>query len=239
MYIHIYIMSRLFVKSPGMPKTVLPTHQTRSRESLVRLLKAAAEVLDKDGLDGATIPRIAARAGLTPGALYRRFPDKDALLREVCLRLLQENYTQSQELLKPERWKGMSLEEISRFVIGATLKGHRLHRGLLRALLFFTRQHPDAAFVRKTEELEWKVFRDVADLLLTRRDEIRHPDPESAVRFAMLMVGISAQGVLVLPPEPKDLCRLLPHVETQLERELPRMFLRYLGVEERKAEAVT
>jgi len=216
-----------------MAKTVLPAHQARSRKSLARLLKAAVEVLNKDGLEGATIPRIAARAGLSPGTVYRRFPDKDALLREVCLRLLDENYRNSKALFTTERWKTMSLAEMSRSVIAITLKGHHLHRGLLRALLFFTLQHPDAAFVRKSEELEWRTFRDVGDLLLTRRSEIRHPDPEAAVRFALLIVGIAAQGVLVLPRNPKDFSRLVPDVEAQLESELPKMFLRYLGVEER------
>jgi|ERR1700722_3660790 AcrR family transcriptional regulator len=215
-----------------MPKTVLPAHQARSRESLVRLLKAAAEVLNKDGLEGATIPRIAARAGLSPGTVYRRFPDKDALLREVCLRLFNENYRQTKALLAAERWKSMSLAEMSRSVIAITLKGHQTHRGLLRALLFFTLQHEDAAFVRKSEELEWKTLQEVADLLLTRRNEIRHPDPESAVRFALLMVGVAAHGVLVLPRSPGDLSRFLPDTAAQLERELPRMFLRYLGVKE-------
>jgi len=215
-----------------MPKTVLPAHQARSRESLARLLKATADVLNQEGLEGATIPRIAARAGLSPGTVYRRFPDKDALLREVCLRLFDENYRQTKLLLATERWKEMSLAEMAQSIIAISLKGHQVHRGLLRALLFFTLQHPDAAFVRKSEELEWKTFQDVADLLLTRKKEIHHPDPASAVKFAMLMVGVAANGVLILPRDPKDLSRFVPDVESQLERELPRMFLRYLGVTE-------
>jgi|SRR5271165_912437 len=216
-----------------MPKTVLPAHQARSRESLARLLKATADVLNQEGLEGATIPRIAARAGLSPGTVYRRFPDKDSLLREVCLRLFDENYRRTKELLATDRWKGMSLPEMARSIITISLKGHQVHRGLLRALLFFTLQHPDASFVRKSEELEYKTFQDVADLLMTRKKEIHHPDPESAVKFAMLMVGVAANGVLILPPDPKDLSRFLPDVESQLERELPRMFLRYLGVKEK------
>jgi AcrR family transcriptional regulator len=225
-------MSSLSCKILFMPKTVLPAHQARSRESLARLLKAAAEVLNKDGLEGATIPRIAARAGLSPGTVYRRFPDKDALLREVCLRLFDENYRQTKQLLATERWKTLTLAEMSRSVIAITLKGHRFHRGLLRAILFFTLQHPDAAFVRKCEDFERKTLHDTADLLLTRRGEMRHPDPESGVKFALLMVGIAAQGVLVLPHNPSDFSRIVPDVEAQLESELPRMFLRYLGIED-------
>jgi AcrR family transcriptional regulator len=213
-----------------MPKTILPAHQERSRKSLAGLLKAAAEVLNKDGLEGATIPKIAARAGLSPGAVYRRFTDKDALLREVCLRLLEENYKGGKELFASDRWKNMSLEEMSRGVIAMTVKGHRVHRGLLRALLFFTHQHPDATFIRKCEELEWRVFQEVGDLLLAHRSEIQHPDPESAVRFALLMLGMVVQGAIVLPADPKNLNRLLPGVESKLENELSTMFLRYLGL---------
>jgi AcrR family transcriptional regulator len=215
-----------------MPKTVLPAHQARSRESLARLLKATIDVLDKDGIEGATIPRIAARAGLSPGTVYRRFPDKDALMREVCIRVFEGNYKSTRELFAAERWKDKSLAEIARSVVELTLKGHRGHRGLLRALLFFIWQHPDAAFVRRCDEMEWRTFQDIADLLLTRRHEIRHPHPESAVKFAILMTGIAAQGILVLPPNPKDLNRLLPDIDANLERELPKMFLRYLGVKE-------
>ena len=214
-----------------MPKTVLPAHQARSRESLKRLLKAAIDVLNKDGLDGATIPRIAARAGLSPGAIYRRFADKDALLREVGLRLLEENYRQTKDLMEREAWKAMSLTELSRHVIAITLKGHATYRGLLRALYFFTHQHPDAGFVRKMEDLEWKVFRDVSDLVLLRRSEIHHPNPEIAVKVALLMVGTVIHSVLVLPRDPTEFNRMVPNVEAEFERELPRMFLRYLGVE--------
>ncbi len=217
-----------------MPKTVLPAHQARSRESLKRLLKAAIEVLNKDGLEGATIPRIAARAGLSPGTVYRRFADKDALLREVGVRLLEENYRNTKALMEREDWRAMSLTELSRHIIAISLKGHATYRGLLRALFFFTQQHPDAAFVRKMEDLEWKVFRDVSELLLLRRSEIHHPDPEAAIRFALLMVGTVANAILVLPRDPKEFSHLVPNVEVELDRELPRMFLRYLGVEESK-----
>src|SRR3954468_17875943 len=68
-------------------KSLVPP-PARSRESLRKLLKAAAEVLGQHGVEGATIPRIAAHAGLTPGAIYRRFTDKDALFEAVILATL-------------------------------------------------------------------------------------------------------------------------------------------------------
>lgn len=215
-----------------MPKTVLPAHQARSRKSLERLLEAARQILEEDGLERATIPRIAARAGLSPGAVYRRFPDKDALLREVCIRLFESNYERTKEKLSPEHWEGVSLADMARRVIATTIHGQRKHRGLLRAMFLFILQHPNAAFVRQGREFQGRVLREVGDLLLTRRDEIRHPEPEAAVKFGMLMVGLLVQGVIVSASgDPKRVTQILGGGEEVLERELPRMLLRYLGVE--------
>jgi len=214
-------------------KTVLPALQARSRESLKRLLNATIQVLDEDGLEGATIPRIAARAGLSPGTVYRRFPDKDALMREVCIRIYEQAYLNTKALLAPEKWQDKPLAEIAEYVIDLSLKGHRQHRGLLRSLTLFLLQHQDAAFVRKCDEFQGRAFQNATDLLLSRRREIRHPDPEAAVKFAMLMLPVMAEGILVLPPNPNDFARLIPNLETVLPRELPRMFLRFLGIEGR------
>lgn len=215
-----------------MPKTVLPAHQARSRESLKRLLTAAVEILNKYGLEGATIPRIAAKAGLSPGSVYRRFADKDALLREVGMRLLEQNYAQTKAIMAREDWKAKSMPELCRHMVAITLKGHAQYRGLLRALFFFTYQHPDAAFIRKMEELEWKTFNEISQVLLLRRKEIHHPHPEAAVRFALLMLATAANRILVLPGNPGEFSHLVPNVEAELERELPEMLLRYLGITE-------
>jgi AcrR family transcriptional regulator len=45
-----------------------------------RILAAAGEVLERDGIAGLTIRKVAQRAELSPMALYRHFADKDALL---------------------------------------------------------------------------------------------------------------------------------------------------------------
>src|ERR1035441_1188771 len=81
-------------------KTLAP-QQARSRESTRKLLKAAAEVLGQHGIEGATIPRIAQHAGLTPGAVYRRFPDKDALLETVIVGILERQDERLRTMLTP------------------------------------------------------------------------------------------------------------------------------------------
>jgi AcrR family transcriptional regulator len=213
-----------------MPPSALPAHQARSRRTLERLLTATVEVLDRHGLEGATIPRIAARARLTPGAVYRRFPDKHALLREAWLRVLRENAAKSATLVSPDAWEHAPLAALIRQVVTGTLRGHLRHRELLRALMIFSLEHADAAFRKESTELQEAVFRRVTEALLARRAEIGHPDPESAVPFALLMVGVAAKGVLTMSRESNQLSRLVPDVDAQLERDLPEMVLAYLRV---------
>jgi AcrR family transcriptional regulator len=48
-----------------------------------RIFAAAKAVLDRDGLPGLTVRKVAEHAGLSPMAMYRHFADKDALLNAL------------------------------------------------------------------------------------------------------------------------------------------------------------
>jgi len=48
------------------------------------ILRAAARMFVRKGVDAATMQEIAAEADLSAGAIYRYFPSKDDLLRAVC-----------------------------------------------------------------------------------------------------------------------------------------------------------
>src|SRR5262245_8495236 len=97
-----------------MAKKPFKVKQSRSRESLQRLVNAATDVLTERGLEGATIPRIAARAGLSAGAVYRRFPDKDALLQTVVLTELEQMDENTRTQLTPEFAEQGSLEHFAK-----------------------------------------------------------------------------------------------------------------------------
>ena len=62
--------------------------QARSQETVDRILLAADHELGERGLAGASTTRIAARAGLSVGALYRFFPDKAAVADALAARYL-------------------------------------------------------------------------------------------------------------------------------------------------------
>ncbi|WP_330246703.1 MULTISPECIES: TetR/AcrR family transcriptional regulator [unclassified Streptomyces] len=54
--------------------------QTRSRETVKRILQAAAGLIDEGGVDSVTTRVIADRAGITAASLYRFFADREQIL---------------------------------------------------------------------------------------------------------------------------------------------------------------
>ncbi len=62
------------------PKHGPAPKQRRSVATRARLVEAAIEALVEQGLAGATTPRIADRARVSQGALFKHFPTKDAIL---------------------------------------------------------------------------------------------------------------------------------------------------------------
>src|SRR5271168_3865510 len=117
-----------------MAKKTLAPQQARSRESTRKLLKAAAEVLGQHGVEGTTIPRIAQHAGLTPGAVYRRFPDKDALLEAVVIGILERQDERLRMALTPGMVRQIPLAVFAEQLVSSMLVSYRANAGLLRAM---------------------------------------------------------------------------------------------------------
>lgn len=66
-----------------------PPKQDRARQTQGRLLDVAGELLAEVGLERISTNMIAARAGLTPPALYRYFGDKYAVIEALGRRLME------------------------------------------------------------------------------------------------------------------------------------------------------
>ena len=78
----------LLVSTRTVATGVKPPQQERSRKALQKVLAAAEHVLVTDGADDFTMAAVAEQAGVSIGAIYRRFDGKDQLLAAVKDRLL-------------------------------------------------------------------------------------------------------------------------------------------------------
>ena len=64
--------------------------QGRAQVTVDAILKAAAQILARQGPDAATTNAIAARAGVSIGSLYQYFAGRDALIQELVRRHIAE-----------------------------------------------------------------------------------------------------------------------------------------------------
>jgi AcrR family transcriptional regulator len=60
--------------------------QSRSQQTVARILDAASSLLENTPLDDVTTTRVAAQAGVSIGGLYRFFPDKQTIIDAVAVR---------------------------------------------------------------------------------------------------------------------------------------------------------
>jgi AcrR family transcriptional regulator len=213
-----------------MAKKTLAPQQARSRESTRKLLKAAAEVLGQHGVDGTTIPRIAQHAGLTPGAIYRRFPDKDALLETVIIGILERQDERLRIALTPAMARQIPLAVFAEQLINNMLVSYRANARLLRALRQFAQGRDHTSFYRKVTRLEMRTYQYLVDLFLEHRKEVKHPDPQMAVSFALMTLTSTLIELILVDQDLKNWQTVIPKDDQALKRELLRTFLSYLGV---------
>jgi len=201
-----------------------PPQQSRSKETLDRILDAAEQVLAEKAFGEATLAEIMERAGVTVGAFYRRYPDKNALLRHLDERFFDEMLVRADDLFNPERWAGKPAREIidSLAVLGVQVFSTR--RGLMRSL--FLRARTDAVLQQSSLRVNERFIAGLRTVLMPLKDQISHPDPERAIELGFAMLIGSMRELVVFgeiwPDPPTDM--------TALAVEISRMYKGYLGI---------
>ncbi len=209
------------------PSTAADIHapkQARSLESMRRLVDAARQILNEDRLEAATIPRIAARAGLSVGSVYRRFSDKDALLREICLQHFlskQEFLSQLAQQIPPEA----HLSEIIQGMAQGMMRSFREDAGLMRASIYYFHEQAVPKVRQKIDRAIYRMGEITTSILLSRRDQIGHPDPDLAAELTMTMMSATIREIALFSG-----AKMTASECNLLATELAGMACRYLNV---------
>lgn len=201
-----------------------PPQQNRSQETLDRILDAAEQVLAQKSFGDATLAEIMELAGLTVGAFYRRYPDKAALLRHLDERFFAELLTRSELLFDPKRWENAPARQIIEEFCAQGVELYSARRGLLRSL--FLRARTDPILQQSALEVNRQFIARLREMLMPRRSEMTHPDPERAIELGFMMVVGSLRELVVFGetwPAP-------PAHTPDLAREIARMYCSYLGI---------
>jgi AcrR family transcriptional regulator len=209
----------------------MPHHrpvQSRSRATLDRLTASARKLLLTNRFDEISIRQVVEEAEASVGAFYNRFSDKRALLEFLDVQQTAAALTLWTAFFDRPRWRSAPAREIVSAFVAAAVRAHRQNAGVLRAIFFHVRAADDSDFRARARRLDQLIRRRLTDLLLARRAELRHPDPERAVPFALLMTAASIREAILF----EDL-RLNPRelADERLADELTRAFCAYVGAE--------
>ena len=152
--------------------------QPRAEKTVAALLEAAAQVLERDGLEGFNTNAVARRAGVSIGSLYQYFPGKDALILALMRREGERFYAEAAHALDmPTGAEGL------RALIAAAVR-QQLERPTLARLLDVEETRPALR-----AEKEGGVLERVLQQILERPDLPRQPDVALAAHDLMAMVA--------------------------------------------------
>lgn len=104
--------------------------QERSRQTVTRILDAAAAIADEQGVEAATTRAIADRAGVSYPSLYRFFPDREAILGELLERQCADLDARCIEA--EQTWTITSVQELLDNEIDLHINYYRQHPSLAR-----------------------------------------------------------------------------------------------------------
>lgn len=161
-----------------------PALQRRSLRSAEKLLNAAELVLGRDGWQNFTINAVAEEAGTSVGGIYRRFENKEQLLRAIKDRVLERADKRHKEVL--DTCKARTLEGAVQHYVAHRIEGLKDYGWLLRQI--FEGQRRDLVMEergRASVNVGLRVFRSI---MAPHRAAIHHPDPELAIETAYFMM---------------------------------------------------
>lgn len=165
---------------------LLPPHppkQLRSRRTLERIVRASVEILEEGGPEALTVQAVVERAGSSVGSFYARFAGKEELLAYLGERMWREAAGRWDEAVASRELGGLALADVVDGAVRRLGEAVRSRSVYLRAL-------PSA---QGTGDDAYAAFREhvlagIEGVLLSRKEEITHPDPEVGVRLGLRAV---------------------------------------------------
>ncbi|MGI9289046.1 MAG: TetR/AcrR family transcriptional regulator [Pseudomonadales bacterium] len=182
--------------------------QSRSEETLKRILQAGTSLVAERSYDDVTIMDISTRAQISVGGFYARFQNKEALLNALQQKLAEETQSELTAALSQD-WTAKRLSDLIDTVVAGNAALYEKYRGVLQAVHLKTRVLQDSDELNEVAKYNEVLVRQLEDLLLKKRDEINHRHPKVAIRVAVACMSSMLRDAIVfqqsaLYPKPAD-----------------------------------
>lgn len=203
------------------PTSALPSRQPRSLRTQERILAAAEALLAEGDAEAITMERVAERAHVSVGAIYKRFRSKASLLPLVLARVQDQQLHRLREFLAEPRWRDAGLGPRIDAMLAAFAGAQVQRRALIRALVVGHWQSDDRG---ANEAQAAELLGTIHAWLAERAGEITHPEPRLALSLGLFTALQTLQTAILLDRIPPD-----PGVDRFVD-EQARMFRAYLGL---------
>jgi AcrR family transcriptional regulator len=140
------------------------------------------ELLEAEGPDGVTVQAVVAKARSSVGSFYARFRGKDDLLEYLSERVWDDALTRWTEAVEAQAWSDMGMAEIIEGSVGLLFDVRRSRIDHLRQL------DRMAGGGDAYDRFRRMLLQSLEALLLERQGEMRHPEPQLAVRLGLSAV---------------------------------------------------
>ena len=149
--------------------------QMRGVETRNSILESAIILFSQRGYDQTTTHQIAAHAGISVGAVYRYFSDKEAIVKEIYQMEVSELRQRLLEGFNVVDIVTKDIRGLAREAMRTAFKVYEERPDLWRVLMEQSRKIPDLAEIRRDQEVE--LYRTVQQILAAT-PKIRMPDIE-------------------------------------------------------------
>lgn len=175
--------------------------QPRSEETLRALLDATTALLERHHFEDIGLSQILDAAGVSVGSFYARFHSKEDLLPHLYQLYSDGLRERTSRGFLPERWRGVNLAGRLQGLLAEAVASYRQHRGLLRTVALLARARPRLVSRSSLRERDGQ-YAAASALLLECRAEIRHPEPDLAVRTAILFALAACRDKILFAEAP-------------------------------------
>ncbi|MEM8621071.1 MAG: TetR/AcrR family transcriptional regulator [Actinomycetota bacterium] len=207
---------------------VRPGKQTRSFVTQQALLDSAEQLFYERGEDATTVADIAAQAGVSIGAVYHHFRDKRAVKLALVERFSDTYRATLTAAFDPDRWEGASIGEVVESYLQFSFAAGRARPSFLGSV--FRLAAIDADVAGKMRDFRIVADTGLRDLLVARRANIGHPQPEFAVTIAVEQIHSTLRDRLYGAQVPT---RLAADRDDAVAAEVARAICAYLKVTDR------
>jgi AcrR family transcriptional regulator len=159
----------------------LTDRQVRARETRERVLAAAARLIMQRPFAEVSMHEIAGEAGISIGALYARFPSKEAVLALLGVAVFEEARGRFVRAMEAVPGRAGLRALVGAYVL-MDLRRHADGAPEIRALMVRTNSAIHEAFLTRARR-HW--------------DEIAHRDPEAALQWALFTTNAAAREAIL------------------------------------------